>query len=1313
MTDFPSQSIKLTLSYLTTAQRTAGIVEDAFLEVDRSISKPLSSLDLDFDFSSGRLNGVKEELLDHSLSDLSSSMQREVGASKDYVRGSSSNAPFMPGGFGRNASQAAASKAEAKRLQRDVSAYANVETSPLFDASKSIYLEDSGLAVEYDDSNQPKLLRMTLSQKSEAVEGIVDSLLDSNAGLGFFERLVLEGIGEAKPASDGASTVPTKDDFHYKEAKRELEEERDKRHFQLEAMREIVQDTSRSLSLSSSGVSREAGSGSSSLTSSSSTSVTSYDLQQLQGGKSTTSWLKAAQQYGQGEKAKHYEWAVTERMANIAADFETLVPEPAIVYPFEMDVFQKEAAYHLEQHESVFIGAHTSAGKTVVAEYAIALAMKHGTRAIYTSPIKALSNQKFHDFTETFDDVGIITGDRSVNPDASCLIVTTEILRSMLYKGADLIRDVEWVVFDEVHYINDLERGVVWEEVIIMLPDHVGLIFLSATVPNTEEFAEWVGRVKRKKVFLITTAYRPVPLSHYLYYDKQIYPICNATQGFMTTGHSAVRAAIQSKADKKAEKKAGGVDKARAGGGSSSQRAHFASASSRAGTWANIVKYLDDHNLFPAVAFVFSKKRCMDLAEKALTHMDLTSSSDKEVIRAFINASLSAKLKGPDRDLPQVRAISDLLVRGIGVHHGGLLPIVKEMVEMLFGTGVIKMLFATETFAMGVNMPTRTVVFDSTQKFDGSKSRRDLLPGEYIQMSGRAGRRGLDTVGTVIVGVFDEPPEIASLRHMVTGRATRLESQFRLTYNMILNLLKMGNFRIEDMIKRSFFESTNQKETEMLKQKLIQGKAQLADIEDVACLKPEFASSESPMIAYQSLVAEERALMRRIHKFLVASNHISKFLPGGRVLVVTVPGLPRESLAVVVRPAATGLASNLSVIGADNRDNKAATIRVLVLTGGAGSNVSDKYKVVNIDAASTEIAFVTSKKLKSIEAERIDVAPDDFYISGVIKELDAIRIDSLPGLPPVLDPVKNLDIKDIDFVEMNKSLEEVRSLFATSPCHECEYREPHLTQQSQKAAVESQVTALEFLVSDTNLLMIPEYESRVKVLKNLEFVGQDGVIQLKGRVARELNNCDELLATELIFQNFFQTMAPDEICALLSCFVLEGKTDNEPRIPVALQSAKKHLTDLATKLGALQVDMGVPITPQEYVDSNVQYGLMEVVYEWARARPFHEIVPLTDIQEGSIVRTIVRLDETLRDFKTAAKIIGNVDLALKMEQASELIKRDIVFATSLYISEDSSQSRKGDGSAVVIEDEQVGEDALETVDAEVVEDDEDGIVMLD
>ncbi|KAJ3327673.1 hypothetical protein HDU91_004341 [Kappamyces sp. JEL0680] len=206
-------------------------------------------------------------------------------------------------------------------------------------------------------------------------------------------------------------------------------------------------------------------------------------------------------------------------------------------FPFELDVFQKRAVFHLENSESVFIAAHTSAGKTVVAEYAIALAMKHMTRAIYTSPIKALSNQKFRDFKDVFSDVGILTGDIQIKPDAACLVMTTEILRSMLYRGADIIRDVEFVIFDEVHYLNDAERGVVWEEVIIMLPAHVTLILLSATVPNTKEFAEWVGRTKQKDIYVISTLKRPVPLEHYLFVDRDIHMIVNASKDFLAAGY--------------------------------------------------------------------------------------------------------------------------------------------------------------------------------------------------------------------------------------------------------------------------------------------------------------------------------------------------------------------------------------------------------------------------------------------------------------------------------------------------------------------------------------------------------------------------------------------------------------------------------------------------------------------------------------------------------------------------------------------------------------------------------------------------------
>lgn len=214
---------------------------------------------------------------------------------------------------------------------------------------------------------------------------------------------------------------------------------------------------------------------------------------------------------------KGTEWAVLLDCSKPVTDFKEKIPEMAYEFPFELDNFQKLAILQLEQHNHIFVAAHTSAGKTVVAEYAIALSQKHMTRTIYTSPIKALSNQKYRDFKKIFKDVGLITGDFQINQTAACLIMTTEILRSMLYNGSDVTRDLEYVIFDEVHYINDAERGHVWEQVLILLPEHVTVVLLSATVPNTIEFADWLGRTYKKKVYVVSTYKRPVPLRHYIY----------------------------------------------------------------------------------------------------------------------------------------------------------------------------------------------------------------------------------------------------------------------------------------------------------------------------------------------------------------------------------------------------------------------------------------------------------------------------------------------------------------------------------------------------------------------------------------------------------------------------------------------------------------------------------------------------------------------------------------------------------------------------------------------------------------------------
>lgn len=543
------------------------------------------------------------------------------------------------------------------------------------------------------------------------------------------------------------------------------------------------------------------------------------------------------------------EWAHMVDINRDIPNFRELVPDMAREWPFELDTFQKEAVYHLENGDSVFVAAHTSAGKTVVAEYAIALAARHMTKAIYTSPIKALSNQKFRDFRETFPEVGILTGDVQINPEASCLIMTTEILRSMLYRGADLIRDVEFVIFDEVHYVNDFERGVVWEEVIIMLPEHVTLILLSATVPNTYEFASWVGRTKQKDIYVISTPKRPVPLEHYLWAGKNIHKIVDHQKKFLEKGWKEADQAMRGKEkapppapaatrgggnqqrgnrggsarggnQQRGGQRGGGQQRGRGGPPRASHTAGhmgragrpggFSSVAQDKNLWVHLVQFLKKQSLLPACIFVFSKKRCEENAD-ALSNQDFCNSQEKSHVHMIIQKSI-ARLRPEDRALPQIIRMRELLGRGIAVHHGGLLPIVKEIVEILFAQTLVKVLFATETFAMGLNLPTRTVVFSGYRKHDGH-SFRNLLPGEYTQMAGRAGRRGLDPVGSVIIvppGSVDQAPPVVDLQKMILDPPSKLRSQFRLTYNMILNLLRVEALKIEEMIKRSFSEHATQ-----------------------------------------------------------------------------------------------------------------------------------------------------------------------------------------------------------------------------------------------------------------------------------------------------------------------------------------------------------------------------------------------------------------------------------------------------------------------------------------------------------------------
>lgn len=481
---------------------------------------------------------------------------------------------------------------------------------------------------------------------------------------------------------------------------------------------------------------------------------------------------------------------------------EHKAPEtPARTWPFTLDPFQQVSIASIERGESVLVSAHTSAGKTVVAEYAIAQSLKNNQRVIYTSPIKALSNQKYREFAAEFGDVGLMTGDVTINPTATCLVMTTEILRSMLYRGSEIMREVAWVVFDEIHYLRDKARGVVWEETIILLPDKVRYVFLSATIPNAMQFAEWITKTHSQPVHVVYTDFRPTPLQHYFFPAGAdgIHLIVDEKGVFREDNFNKAMTTIADKqgddpADAMAKRKGKGKDKRLNKGGTKGPSDIY-----------KIVKMIMMKSYNPVIVFSFSKNLCEAYALQ-MSNLTFNEKSEKDMVEKVFNSALEM-LTEEDKQLPQIQNILPLLKRGIGIHHSGLLPILKETIEILFQEGLIKVLFATETFSIGLNMPAKTVVFTSVRKFDGV-SQRWVSPSEFVQMSGRAGRRGLDDRGIVIM-MIDEKMEPVIAKEIVRGEQDKLNSAFYLGYNMILNLMRVEGISPEFMLERCFYQFQN------------------------------------------------------------------------------------------------------------------------------------------------------------------------------------------------------------------------------------------------------------------------------------------------------------------------------------------------------------------------------------------------------------------------------------------------------------------------------------------------------------------------
>ncbi len=434
-----------------------------------------------------------------------------------------------------------------------------------------------------------------------------------------------------------------------------------------------------------------------------------------------------------------------------------------------LDRFQSEAIEKIHNHESVIISAPTGAGKTIIAEYAIERSIEEGKTVIYTAPIKALSNQKFRDFKQTYgNQVGIMTGDLTLNPDAAIVIMTTEIFRNALLEEPERFDSVNYLIFDEVHYLDDVDRGTVWEESIIFAPLHIKVVCLSATIPNVQELADWISYVRKDKVHVICETKRPVPLTEFCYLERH--------------GIKPLKEALRL------------VPKKRKRDGS---RRGFVNQDNLSIEF--ILDYIVRNKQLPVLYFVFSRKECSYCANRCTEFALLTDTEKKQV---KVRLKQLSKLYNIEFSYLK-QNFGSLLIRGIAYHHAGMLPAMKEVVELLFTEGLIKLLFATETFALGVNMPASSVVFHSIKKYDG-KSVRILKTLEYQQMSGRAGRRGMDSEGYVYANLLGESATSQDLKKIFDSPLEPVKSQFNLSYSTLLNLYERLQEDILTASDRSF-----------------------------------------------------------------------------------------------------------------------------------------------------------------------------------------------------------------------------------------------------------------------------------------------------------------------------------------------------------------------------------------------------------------------------------------------------------------------------------------------------------------------------
>jgi ATP-dependent RNA helicase HelY len=867
--------------------------------------------------------------------------------------------------------------------------------------------------------------------------------------------------------------------------------------------------------------------------------------------------------------------------------------------PFEFDDFQREAIEALDAGESVLVAAPTGSGKTVVAEYACSHALAAGAKCFYTTPLKALSNQKFGDLIALHHarNVGLLTGDNSINGEAPLVVMTTEVLRNMLYEGSHTLRGLRFVVLDEVHYLQDPYRGAVWEEVLIHLPPEVRVVCLSATISNVDEFGDWL-RTLRGDVRVVVERKRPVELRNLVLVAEELHPLLGA-DGQASADLARVWAHATTAASRYGHAPAGRPGY-RGGNRAPGRPRQRGPSSDYTPTRVEVARVLARERMLPAICFIFSRAGCDAAVESCvLAGVDLTTHAEARRIEEF------ALLRASDvdeEDLSALRfdAFLEGLRAGVAAHHAGMLPIFKETVEELFALGLLKLVFATETLSLGINMPARTVVIERLTKFTGEKHEM-LTPTDYTQLTGRAGRRGIDDLGYAVT-LFDPWVPLSKLASLATVRAYKLTSSFRLSYNMAVNLVRRHDRPTATRVLNSSFAQFDADRSIVRLERELAARTRQAEE-----LRGQLACDVGDAGEYAELRREAAEAMSSGRGTEEVRAAVATLVPGD---VIWAERLGRAVVLEQPRPGSGG-APRLTVMTTDRklrrlgpRDFRAVPVKIgrLGLRGHSWR--------------APKVRRTLARELEAISAPRGRPQAGRSRIAKLVEAYEA------------------------------------------HPVHACPDADDHLRVAARLREAEAEKERIAGRMRGRRDTIARSFERVLGVLGELGYV--DGwALTPKGELLSAVYNESDLLVVECLRRGWLAGLDPDELAAVASMFVYEARGRDEPESAPTPQLSRyaRRVLDLYTSLSKEERRHDVELLKAP------ETGFMAQVYEWAQGSSLEDVLTERDGSAGDFVRWAKQVVDLLQQLRQIAS--PDSELAVTTKEAIARVQRGVVAYSSI------------------------------------------------